>query len=75
MTEKTVETLSDELSQVLQEIVTNPDEEPKRAVVVDEKTILVDEVHYQIIEDIETDLILKRSMNDITIFLSVMTIL
>ena len=51
MTEKTVETLSDELSQVLQEIVTNPEEEPKRAVVVDEKTILVDEVHYQIIED------------------------
>ena len=51
MTEKTVETLSDELSQVLQEIVTNPHEEPKRAVVVDEKTILVDEVHYQIIED------------------------
>ena len=50
MTEKTVETLSDELSQVLQEIVTNPEEEPKRAVVVDEKTILVDEVHYQIIE-------------------------
>ena len=42
MTEKTVETLSDELSQVLQEIVTNPEEEPKRAVVVDEKTILVD---------------------------------
>ena len=40
MTEKTIETLSDELSQVLQEIVTNPDEEPKRAVVVDEKTIL-----------------------------------
>ena len=51
MTEKTVETLSDELSQVLQEIVTNPEEEPKRAVVVDEKTILVEEVHYQIIED------------------------
>ena len=68
MTEKTVETLSDELSQVLQEIVTNPDEEPKRAVVVDEKTILVDEVHYQIIED-------YRNGFTITIFLSVMTIL
>ena len=51
MTEQKAETLSQELSQVLEEIVTTPEEEVKRAVMVGDTTVMIDDVHYEIIED------------------------
>ena len=51
MTEQKAETLSQELSQVLEEIVTTPEEEVKRAVMVDDTTVMIDDVHYEIVED------------------------
>lgn len=50
MTESNVETFSEELSQVLQDIVTAP-EELKRAVLLDNETVLIDDVQYKIIEN------------------------
>lgn len=50
MTESNVETFSEELSQVLQEIVTAP-EEVKRVVLLDDETVLIDDVQYKIIEN------------------------
>ena len=51
MTEQKAETLSQELSQVLEEIVTTPEEEVKRAVMVGDTTVMIDDVHYEIVED------------------------
>ena len=50
MTESNVETFSEELSQVLQDIVTAP-EEVKRAVLLDDETVLIDDVQYKVIEN------------------------
>ena len=51
MTEQKAETLSQELSQVLEEIVTTPEEEVKRAVMVGDTTVMIDDVHYEIVEN------------------------
>ncbi len=42
MTEQKAETLSQELSQVLEEIVSTPEEEVKRAVMVGDTTVMID---------------------------------